>query len=117
MAWRVLNNYGISTNKNGIMGMVQKMYLSEMSLSRPKKEKYPLMYKVRVINQDGSSYFTRYHLPIGCIRLPVDPNSLTEEQMKARLKRQRNEKKIILSEYKEDVQFDRRAMANLMKKK
>ena len=85
------------------------------SLSRPKKEKYPLMYKVRIINQDGSSYFTRYHLPMSCIRLPVDPNSLTEEQMKARLKKHRNERKVSISEYKEDVQFDRRAMANLMK--
>ena len=84
---------------------------------KPKKEKYPLQYKVRVINQDGSSYFTRYHEPIGVIQLPLDPKTLTEEQLKARHRKQQSEKKIKIKEYKENVKFDRRAMAKIMRKK
>lgn len=91
--------------------------VSKLSLYRPKKEKYPLQYKVRVVNQDGSSYITRYHLPVGVIRLPLDPNTLTEEEKKARLRRIRSEKKIDVQEYKEDVKFDRKVMMELMKKK
>ena len=87
------------------------------SLVKPKKEKYPLMYKVRIVNQDGSSYFTRYHEPLGVIQLPLDPTTLTEEQLKARHRKLQSEKKIKIKEYKEDVKFDRRAMAKLMKKK
>lgn len=87
------------------------------SLYRPKKAKYPLQYKVRVINPDGSSYFTRYHLPVGVIRLAVDPNSLTEEERKARLKKLRRDETVETKEYKEQVKFDRRALMNMMKKK
>lgn len=92
-------------------------FLSCFSLYRPKKEKYPLQYKVRVVNQDGSSYFTRYHEPLGVIYLPVDPRTLTEEQLKARHKKLQSEKKIKIKEYKEDVKFDRKALARMMKKK
>lgn len=87
------------------------------SLYRPKKEKYALQYKVQVVNPDGSSYYTRYHLPVGVIRLPVDPTSLTDEQMKARMKKLRADKTVKVKEYKEDVQFDRRAFTRLVKKK
>ena len=53
---------------------------------------------------------------MGVIRLPLDPKTLTEEQLKARHRKQQSEKKIKIKEYKEDVKFDRRAMAKLMRK-
>ena len=64
-----------------------------------------------------SNFFHRYHEPVGVIQLPLDPKTLTEEQLKARHRKQQSEKKIKIKEYKEDVKFDRRAMAKLMRKK
>lgn len=92
---------------------------SEISLARPKKEKYLLQYKVCLVNPDGSSYHIRHNAPLGCIRLPIDPNSLTEEELKARMKKKRSEKKVQVKIYAEekDVEFDSGALRRLLMKK
>ena len=106
-----LKLFGLATR------VVSRRNITSQCLSRPKKELYPRTYKVRVIKQDGSSFMTRYHEPVGVIQLPLDPESLTEEQKKARLKKMRDDKIVKVKEYKENVTFDRRAMARLMKKR
>merc|ERR1711881_197932 len=72
--------------------------VTSQCVSRPKKERYARTYKVRVINQDGSSFMTRYHEPVGVIQLPLDPASLSEEQKKARMKKMRDDKVVKVKE-------------------
>ena len=82
---------------------------------------YPRSYKVRPVNPDGSSYMIRHSKPIGLIKLPVDPNSLSEEEKKARIKRLKYgniKKDETVEDFNEtDVKFDQRALAKLMRRK
>lgn len=72
------------------------------SITRTKKSVYPRVYKVRLQQPDGSSYTIRYHEPHELIRLPVDPNSLTEEEKQARLNRLKPEKEIKVHEFDDE---------------
>ena len=72
------------------------------TITRTKKSIYPRVYKVRIQQADGSSYSMRYHEPRPLIRLPVDPNSLTEEEKQARLKRLKPEKEIEVHEFDDE---------------
>ena len=91
------------------------------SITRVKKIAYPRSYKVRLVNPDGSSYMIRHSKPIGLIKLPVDPNSLSEEEKKARIKRLKYgniKKDETVEDFNEtDVKFDQRALAKLMRRK
>jgi large subunit ribosomal protein L55 len=60
------------------------------------------VYKVRLQKPDGSSYIIRYHEPRELVRLPVDPNSLTEEEKQARLNRLKPEKEIEVHEFDDE---------------
>lgn len=71
-------------------------------ITRIKKSIYPRAYKVRLQQPDGSSYTIRYHEPRELIRLPVDPNNLTEEEKQARLKRLKPEKKVEVHEFDDE---------------
>ena len=64
------------------------------SLTRIKKSVYPRVYKVRLQQPNGSTFTIRYHEPRELIRLPVDPDTLTEEEKLARLNRLKPEKKL-----------------------
>ena len=72
------------------------------TITRTKKSIYPRVYKVRLQQPDGSSYTMRYHEPRQLVRLPVDPNSLTEEEKQARLKRLKPEKEIEIHEFDDE---------------
>ena len=82
---------------------------------------YPRRYKIRLVNPDGSSYMIRHLKPIGLIKLPVDPSSLSREEKKARIKRLKYgniEKDETVEEFNEtDVKFDQRALAKLIRRK
>ena len=60
------------------------------------------MYKVCLVQPDGSSFTIRYHEPRDFIRLPVDPTSLTEEEKRARLNRLKPEKEVTVHEFDEE---------------
>ena len=77
------------------------------------------MYKVRIINPDGSSFCVRHPEPIGVICMPQDPNLLTEEEKKSRLRRLKGEKIVDVARdfEKDDVKFDQRAVTRLLRKK
>ena len=81
---------------------------------------YPRRYKVRLVNPDGSSYMIRYLKPIGLIKLPVDPSSLSEEEKKVRIKRLKYgniKKDETVAEFNEtDVKFDQRALAKIIRR-
>ena len=89
------------------------------SITRIRKQVYARMYPVRVINPDGSSYMIRYEEPLGVIRLPQDPNTLSDEEKKARLRRLKGER--IVDHDKnfdnDDVHFDQDAVRNLVRKR
>ncbi|XP_065069928.1 large ribosomal subunit protein mL55-like [Rhopilema esculentum] len=93
--------------------------LNSTSITRIRKKTYARMYKVRIVNPDGSSYFVRHPEPIGVIRMPQDPNLLTEEEKKSRLRRLKGEKIVdVASDFeKDDVKFDQRAVTRLLRKK
>lgn len=75
------------------------------------------MYKVRLVQPDGSSFTIRYHEPLKLIRLPVDPSTLTDEERKERLRRLKPEKpKKIYQIEDDDGDFDQRSWTNLIKK-
>lgn len=75
---------------------------SSTSITRIKKSVYPRVYKVRLQQPDGSTFTIRYHEPHELIRLPVDPNSLTEEEKRERLMRSKPEKEIKVQEFDDE---------------
>lgn len=76
------------------------------------------MYKVRLVQPDGSSYAIRYPEPCKIICLPIDPSTMTEEEKKARMKRLKPEKpKQIYEVEEEDAAFDQRSWADLVQKR
>lgn len=87
-------------------------------MTRLKKATYTRMYKVRLVQPDGSTYAIRYHEPRKIICLPVDPSTLTEEERKERLRRLKPEKpKKIYQIEDDDGDFDQRSWTNLISKK
>ena len=67
---------------------------------------------------DGSTFVVRYSEPRKLIFVPIDPNTLTEEEKKARLKRLRPEKqKKIYQTEKDDENFNQRSWTNLIRKR
>ena len=93
--------------------------ISHVDLYRPRRKVYALQHKVHVVNPDGSSVLARYHEPLGVIRLPLDPNSLTEEELKARRDRNMKDTKITIEDFDEEdeVVFDRRSSLRRITKK
>lgn len=77
------------------------------------------MYKIRLVQPDGSSYFIRHEKPYKIIKQPINPADMTEEERKERMKRLKPEKpeKIYELEDEDDTSYDQRSWANLMKKK
>ena len=76
------------------------------------------MYKVRLVQPDGSSYVIRYPEPRKIICLPADPANMTEEERRARMKRLKPEKpKKIYELGEEEATFDQRAWAGLVRKR
>ena len=59
------------------------------------------MCKVPLQKPDGSSYIIRYHESRELLRLPVDPDSLTEEKQ-ARLNRLKPEKEIEVHKFDDE---------------
>ncbi|EDO46966.1 predicted protein [Nematostella vectensis] len=87
------------------------------SITRLKKQAYPRMYKVLVVQPDGSTYTMRYHEPRKIVRLPVDPTTLAEEERKERMRRLKPEKPKKIYQIEEDeTDFDQRSWTRLIKK-
>ena len=77
------------------------------------------MYKVRLVQPDGSTYFIRYEEPYKIIKKPIDPAVMTEEEKRARMNRLKPEKpkKIYEMEEEEDENYNQRSWTNLIKNK
>ncbi|GAB0089534.1 39S ribosomal protein L55, mitochondrial [Sergentomyia squamirostris] len=69
-----------------------------------------------VVLPDGSSFNIRYHEPRQIIRLPLDVNTLSEEERKIRLDRRKPKKKIRVYEEVEDS-FNSQKYLKILKKK
>ncbi|XP_055692233.1 39S ribosomal protein L55, mitochondrial [Lutzomyia longipalpis] len=69
-----------------------------------------------VVLPDGSSFNIRYHEPRRIIRLPLDLNTLSEEERKVRLDRRKPKKKIRVYEEVEDS-FSSQKYIKMLKKK
>lgn len=76
------------------------------------------MYKVRLVQPDGSTFVIRYEEPYKIVKQPIDPATMSEEEKKSRMKRLKPEKpkKIYELEEEEDEGYNQRSWANLIKK-
>ena len=77
------------------------------------------MYKVRLVQPDGSSYLIRYDKPYKIIKQAIDPANMTDEERKARMDRLKPEKpkKIYELEEEDDEGYNQRSWTDLIKKK
>ncbi|XP_050535326.1 39S ribosomal protein L55, mitochondrial [Daktulosphaira vitifoliae] len=67
---------------------------------------YPRHYLTKIVKPDGSSFTIRYHEPRMIIKLPLDLNSISEEEKKRRIEARKPKKKVkIINEI--DDSFDR----------
>ena len=89
------------------------------AITRIRKKVYPRMYKVRLVQPDGSSYFIRYDKPHKIIKQAIDPANMTDEERKARMDRLKPEKpkKIYELEEEDDEGYNQRSWTDLIKKK
>ena len=89
------------------------------AITRIRKKVYPRMYKVRLVQPDGSSYFIRYDKPYKIIKQAIDPANMTDEERKARMNRLKPEKpkKIYELEEEDDEGYNQRSWTDLIKKK
>ncbi|XP_068677097.1 large ribosomal subunit protein mL55-like [Montipora foliosa] len=97
----------------------RKSSICSAAITRIPKATYPRMYKVRLVQPDGSTYFIRYEEPYKIIKKPIDPAAMTEEEKRARMNRLKPEKpkKIYEMEEEEDENYNQRSWTNLIKNK
>ena len=84
------------------------------------KKLFPRMYKVLVVNQDGSTYSICHRYPHEIIPLPLDLSTLTEEERAARDKKRRMAKrrKYVVEEEEmeeEDEEWDQSQYRGLLR--
>jgi len=76
------------------------------------------MYKVRLVQPDGSTYVIRYEEPYKIIKQPIDPANMTDEERKVRMNRLKPEKpkKIYELGEEDDEGYNQRSWTNLIRK-
>ncbi|XP_076346401.1 mitochondrial ribosomal protein L55 [Tachypleus tridentatus] len=77
---------------------------------------YKRLYPTLLVLPDGSTVNIRYHEPRKIIKLPLNINSLTEEERKQRLARRKPKEKVVIEEKIED-NFDANKYINMSKQK
>ncbi|XP_013771950.1 39S ribosomal protein L55, mitochondrial-like [Limulus polyphemus] len=77
---------------------------------------YKRLYPTVLVLPDGSTVNIRYHEPRKIIKLPLDMNSLTEEEQKQRLARRKPKEKLVVEEEIEDS-FDANKYIKMSKQK
>ncbi|KAK2085853.1 39S ribosomal protein L55, mitochondrial [Saguinus oedipus] len=60
---------------------------SRASLARVRRQAYARLYPVLLVKQDGSTIHIRYREPRRMLAMPVDLDTLTAEERRARLRR------------------------------
>ncbi|XP_025404969.1 39S ribosomal protein L55, mitochondrial [Sipha flava] len=76
---------------------------------------YPQHYYTKIVQPDGSSFTVRFIDPRIIIKLPLDMNSITEEERKRRLEARKPKKKVKIVEELDDS-FDRTKYLKYFKK-
>ncbi|XP_077981691.1 large ribosomal subunit protein mL55-like [Glandiceps talaboti] len=85
-------------------------------IAKTNRRIYPRMYPCILVNPDGSTVDIKYAEPRKILKLPIDLNTLTAEERKARLTKFQPKKKMVFEEDVED-DFDVQEYSHLWKKK
>ncbi|VVC30527.1 Ribosomal protein L55, mitochondrial [Cinara cedri] len=85
------------------------------SITKIHRNIYPQHYLTKIIQPDGSSFTVRFNEPRVIIKLPLDINSISEEERKRRIEARRPKQKVKVVEELEDS-FDRNKYLKYFKK-
>lgn len=86
------------------------------AVTRLHRTVYCRMYPTVVVQPDGSTINIRYHEPRKIIKLPLDLNTLSEADRKARLEARKPRKKVKTMEEVEDTYNAKKYMKYIRKK-
>ncbi|XP_064386484.1 large ribosomal subunit protein mL55-like [Halichondria panicea] len=76
---------------------------------------FPKMYKLLMVNQDGSTYTVRHRYPHRMVTLPLDLSTLTPEQLAERERvKQAAKIRVYVEEEIEDDEWDQQHYKNLL---
>ncbi|XP_065212668.1 large ribosomal subunit protein mL55 [Planococcus citri] len=87
-----------------------------VSITKPHRNTYSRTYPTLLVLPDGSTIQMRYPEPRAIIRLPLDINTLNDNEKRARLELRKPKKKMTVKEAT-SVSFDASKYVNLVKKK
>ncbi|XP_019630364.1 PREDICTED: 39S ribosomal protein L55, mitochondrial-like [Branchiostoma belcheri] len=86
------------------------------TIARLNRTKYARTYNARVVQPDGSTITVPYKEPIGVIKMPLDIDSLSDQERRLRMaKRMPKQVQRVEEEFEDD--FDAKRYSHLFKKK
>ncbi|XP_055376836.1 39S ribosomal protein L55, mitochondrial [Condylostylus longicornis] len=85
------------------------------AITKIKRPLYCRQYPVVIVNSDGSSINIRYSEPRKIIKLPLNINTLSESERKARIEARKAKKKVIIEAEMENT-FDSKKYLKFLKK-
>lgn len=80
------------------------------------KKVHPRMYRVLMVNQDGSSYTIRHRTPHRIVTLPLDLSTLTPEQLaeRERVRQAAKARVYVEEEFEEEEEWSHDQYRNLL---